>query len=921
MTSTKKLYAILLLVALVLLLGSVSRYDMRAAQPSGNTSTNPTLEMVDRIVANIWEMDVEGNHVALINGDEVALMDIKNPTNPRIVSYIQLTGINPQYREFGSLQTAILDGAYVYITWVCDDYECEGASNMLEVVDISDRTAPKTVAVLEVETPIYKMAVWDSMLYVNGENKLTLIDISNPSMPILYNTIPLDVYIYRQARIYIQSQADNKVYLYAPGFGLQIIDITNPASIEVVSRIDVCVSDDLSFTEISNRWYVYMDERCDNDILAFDVTDPTNPIQVNTYDLGNDENTLSVQMTISGQHAFAIHTEKHHDDFGPITKTMHILDISDPTIPELLDTTDVSYIYGVADIVSTDSLVLIADWYTGVHILDVTNPTTPTNIAMQTVVDGRAMAINNETLYIGANNGIRIYDVFNPLQLEEMAYFEMEEVIIGILYNNGYLLTVENGGAFRIIDVTSPTTPFQVSYTDWGLASTDMIVQGQVGEPGAYVFVSNYCPFMIPCPPGLIAIDVSDPAAPAIANILVDGYERRVVNIELKDDYLLALTESGHLMAWDVTNPAMPLLLNDTALNESWGSGLVMAENYAYVATDEISPTLQVWDLTSPSTPQQLHRLETDSTHYGLTIDQNYLYALTDRAQLMVYDLSNPTIPTLVETAEIPVPWKRLYNPLIIESGSAYVLSEGLSVWHDTEDVLGHVLDAWQRPYSGVTITADANPIAGSGLTGSYKPHDGMEGTYELQAVLGQHSTWPASRMVNFDALTEKQDFYMLGLPVSAEVTPGTETTLRYVDTLGLTTEVIFPVGGVQETVTMQLRPTMAFNDGSQRFVGNAFVIEPIEEDVRDYADYVFRNPLEVRLNYSELGIHSVNETTLRLMIHTEAGWMDVMEACPNRHGYTHDLEQNILQVSICHGGEFALFGDTNLIFLPAIWR
>jgi hypothetical protein len=114
-------------------------------------------------------------------------------------------------------------------------------------------------------------------------------------------------------------------------------------------------------------------------------------------------------------------------------------------------------------------------------------------------------------------------------------------------------------------------------------------------------------------------------------------------------------------------------------------------------------------------------------------------------------------------------------------------------------------------------------------------------------------------------------------------------------------------------TATMHITPTVGPGMMPWAFAGHAFEVEL--ESASPIAAVVTVNyrPSEVRA-VSDLG---------QLMLRRWDGtaWQDAAASCSPASLYTRNLAASTLSIPICEAGRYALFGPTNRVFSPGVFR
>jgi len=260
---------------------------------------------------------------------------------------------------------------------------------------------------------------------------LRVIDISNPANPVSAASFDLP----DDSRAVVT--AGNHAYVANDSEGLRVIDITDPTSPALVGTCDppgaawgVAVDGDHAY--VAGRF---------QGLHAIDIGDPTNPILVGSCDTPG----IAEDVAIAGDHAFVA-------DGGP---GLQVIDITDPTDPSIVgshDTAgnahglalagDVAYVASgngieIVDIRNPTSLsyegyfdvpgtpvdiivwgdyALVAGYQTGVHVLDISDPT---DLVLVDSFDGMGggyavdVAMAGDHLYVAhTSSGIHVIDVF-----------------------------------------------------------------------------------------------------------------------------------------------------------------------------------------------------------------------------------------------------------------------------------------------------------------------------------------------------------------------------------------------------------------------------------------------------------------------------------------------------------------------------
>ena len=146
-----------------------------------------------------------------------------------------------------------------------------------------------------------------------------------------------------------------------------------------------------------------------------------------------------------------------------------------------------------------------------------------------------------------------------------------------------------------------------------------------------------------------------------------------------------------------------------------------------------------------------------------------------------------------------------------------------------------------------------------------------------------------------------------------AEFYPGQDNTLDLSNSLGQTTTIEIPAGATTETlvVTYTLVATTT-NAGvpTLTMVG--------QHALRLESSVAVSGSMTVTIQYDDQDMAGIDESTLMLYVWDGSQWVDA-QPCG---GYIRDLDNNILQMIICHFSDYVVLGESRHgIHLPVILR
>ncbi len=194
-----------------------------------------------------------------MSGAGFQILDISDPGQAMVLGEVRTTN--------GTMQLDVA-GNIVYLA---------DGHNGLKCVDVSDPTNPVVVGTLDFPNFVDGVLVRDGVAYLTDGfigGGLQVVDVSDPSAPALIGSLVTD-----GMAISMELEGDY-LYLTEGPSGLKVIDVSDPSAPVVVG----------SRPNRGGAWtdsilveggYAYVNEH--NWIVIYDLTDPTNPLEVETY--------------------------------------------------------------------------------------------------------------------------------------------------------------------------------------------------------------------------------------------------------------------------------------------------------------------------------------------------------------------------------------------------------------------------------------------------------------------------------------------------------------------------------------------------------------------------------------------------------------------------------------------------------------
>ena len=364
-----------------------------SAYANGNVSASGTVTVAQDVV-------VGGSSVCLENGTNCPTsfsgLTLQNPTVQGNITNTLVATTTLAYvggvASGGFPHQPFVVGKYAYLVSQED--------NLLEVIDVSDPTAPAIVG--SVPLNYYASSIYVSGRYayvtVRQAGIFNIIDVSDAAHPVIIATSTVGTsdsmsvtvqgrYAYLSGidgnpSVYVMDVADPyhpKVvssfhpnsacsvtpagrFLYVGSWGrFTIGDISDPTHPSQVGESAYNGSRDYCYVAVQGR-YAYVDSYSDGTITVFDVSSSTNPTVVTTLDQGGPTRGDDGTVVVSGRYLYA-------SDYTD--QNFHVYDVTDPTSPVLVASTTAAHVvsdYGPRGIAVSGQYMYAAEMGYGLTI-------------------------------------------------------------------------------------------------------------------------------------------------------------------------------------------------------------------------------------------------------------------------------------------------------------------------------------------------------------------------------------------------------------------------------------------------------------------------------------------------------------------------------------------------------------------------
>ena len=371
-------------------------------------------------------------------------------------------------------------------------------------------------------------------------------------------------------------------------------------------------------------------------------------------------------------------------------------------IDEPVDVTPPSLSFHPVDIVMDGDYAYIAGYETGLHIVDISDPSNPVwvkNVEMP--YWAMDVAVSNGYAYLYCSGeGIQVVDVSPPEDASIVHTVDIEGPMpmdCTLSGNYAYMLAGNNGKDLVVLDIATPETayvlntltlPYRLEYID---------IDGNY----AYIFGDDQYGNR------LTIVDISTPGSEYVENTLGMGGNNRN-DLAVNDGYAYIVTAVDDLTIVDVDPPAAMAVVNQVEFPLDMAEGVSVSDNLAYVAgaagsvyiveldlpgSAEIINTVElpqnalkistgngyacvidhfglyVLDIDPAVTAEVIASVYTSSNAYGVDVAEDYAYVADYLGKLLIADISSPESPVFVKLVDINASGL----DVLVKDGYAYV--------------------------------------------------------------------------------------------------------------------------------------------------------------------------------------------------------------------------------------------------------
>lgn len=546
-----------------------------------------TIEVINTITThgNATQLAVKGHNLFVATDLGIDIIAITKPASARMRGHFNTAAPVIDISLYGNHLALLL------------------ANNDIQVINIQHATRPQQIAYFNNPDKTHALTLGEEQLFLaQGAHGITGYQIMDNSL--------IQISHYRTTG-YAQDIAlkDDILYIAEQGNGLTLADVSLPGLIHWLGSHQQL--GDLLQVSVDHGQALVLNDK--NKLLLIDTRRPNEPTVINSYSL----EAAPHQIRLRANHAIIANDDLTLLDFSstPPQYSNESLDFGQ----------GVNY-GGERRVFIRGNLAYVADWFSGIHIYDISVATQPQLISsFHTQGSPKGIVVRGNYAYVADDDhGLQIINIKNPaspflvsqLQTPGLAY-------IPIIEKNRLYLASHRGG-FQIIDIKKPNNPVLLGSYDtpgkaWSIRVIKNIAYVADDESGLLIF-------NVKDPENIYQIGQFNPGG-AAEDVIIDGNHAYVTFFD------------NGVFILDISNPEKPVRLSHimTAGN---ARGIAKKNSMLYIA--DWLAGIQVVDISTPRKPLTIDRYDTEGAAWGIAIHKEHALVMDWWGGLTVLNIHKP---------------------------------------------------------------------------------------------------------------------------------------------------------------------------------------------------------------------------------------------------------------------------------------
>lgn len=484
----------------------------------------PTLLTHVPVGSDPQELGIDGRYAYVLDAFEVTVLDLVDPAAPVIAETLSIPG----YCRF----LAFRDD-YLYVICQCNE-SLRSFGDGLYIVDKSD---PLHLALVgsyapEERAPMWGLAFWrDYAIVAGGDPGLAFLDISDPAAPRMVARAGIQAWAY-----FFHVQDD---VLFACSDRVVSYALREPFTPDPVSWVPHSLAC-ASLAVLGDHAYAV---RVDpSELVVIDMGDPADPAVIGREPLPFPNASVLAVAPCDDRIIAYVGGSGYPD-------TTAIVDVTDPRNPRTAGSLIVPH--HPSDLVVQGGYLYAVCGVADVRIYSIADPLHPLLVSViEFTYSAQTVDVSGTRLYVGRRiadmEHLFIYDVSDPAQPRFLGASMLSECPYEIVIRDDLAYIADGARGMLILDVGDPGMPALVSRLEVFARAQDIALSGDRAYVTDWTGVG-----------ALQVIDISDPAAPALAGTF---QAEMPFQLEVINDCVLmtCITQKTVVAPLDCVSSALP---------------------------------------------------------------------------------------------------------------------------------------------------------------------------------------------------------------------------------------------------------------------------------------------------------------------------------------------------------------------------
>lgn len=277
-----------------------------------------------------------------------------------------------------------------------------------------------------------------------------------------------------------------------------------------------------------------------------------------------------------------------------------------------------------SDVVVDGSTAFVADGYGGLHLIDISDPSSPKIIVTVGVVKAKSVFVSMPFVYVAGHGteDLSVVEVRSAAKPDIAAKIKTPGFARDVFISGSTAFVADrfNTGGLSIIDVSTPKRPFLVK---------SLYVNNAQG-----LFVSGATAYLACGFDGLKIVDVKDPHNPVLTGkIKIPGLATK---LWVAGKYVLVASAHEGIQVVDVAHPSGSKIVSAIDTSES-ANDIVVRQDIAFVANGKKG--LMVIDVSDMKNTRILKSVDTPGAAQAVAVSGEYAYIADGFSGLQIISL------------------------------------------------------------------------------------------------------------------------------------------------------------------------------------------------------------------------------------------------------------------------------------------